>query len=432
MLTLTAQQALVESITDELLAVTDAIEAGDEATETVAKCVRLTADLKAADLTLDELRKQHADPPPTPDEQEDETTPPKEEPTMNGPAIIKSDKTRAFSVSKLIQGVSDPTFTGWGYEKEISQETARRSGKDSSAVMLPWGALVMKAAQDSVTNPAAGQDFGQSLARPVNDDALFTITSDALFKPTIGALLGVRQHIAPAGAFFVPRMVDNVTLGWVVRDADVPQTNALFDSVEANPHTLGATVQVNRSALIDCRPLMDQLILEQLQAAAVSALDDALIGAIPPVANAPLGLKGKVTNGGPVTDLETLLALMRTAEMQTGKSPALAIGPLFRDLLDITAASATLTATAASTVLAQRVTPSVSVKLDTVTDSTIFAGDFSGIYQVVFGAGIELAANPYAANVYSKGAVLLRVLCDADTLIQDEKAIQRGTYTPTP
>lgn len=354
---------------------------------------------------------------------------------MNGPTIIKQDTTRVFSISRLLQGISDPTFKDWGYEKEISQETARRSGKDSSAIMVPFGAFVQKAAQDSITAPSGTPptDLGQSLARPVNDESLFTITSDAFFKPSIGALLGVRQHTPPAGGFFVPRLVNNVDLVWVARDADVPPTDARFDSVECKPHTLGGVVQVNRSALIDCRPLMDQLLLGQLQAAAVSGLDDALIGTNPATTNAPTGLILKSVDGGAVTDLESLLALMRAAEYQTGKAPALAIGPMLRDFLTISAAGDALLAESAATVLNARITPAVSVKLDTPaaapTTSLILTGDFSGVHQVLFGAGIELMVNPYADSVYSKGAILLRVLVDADTLITDEKAVHRGTYT---
>ncbi|MEC5387167.1 phage major capsid protein [Uliginosibacterium sp. H3] len=355
-------------------------------------------------------------------------------PAMTGPVIITRQQA-PFSVSKLLLGLVDPTFNDWGYEREISQETARKSGRDTSKPHVPWGALApIRKAQDSITPPSGTPpvDVGQSLARPANDESLFSFTAAASWLPAIAPLLGINVHQAAAGAFFAPRMVGNVQLGWVPRDTAVNNTTATFDSLPADPHTTGAVAEIRRSALIDCSPLMDALITGQLRFAAAAAMDDAVIGHLVALANAPEGLLTVATNGGAFATFAELQAALRVVEIANGTTSKVAIGPAVRDWLGVTSAGDALLGVNAMSAMAAP--PAVSVKLDKAepNKSFVLAGDFTSCHQVVFGAGIEVATNPYASGMYEKGAVLLRVMLDCEFLATDPARVIFAYLDTTP
>lgn len=351
-------------------------------------------------------------------------------------ASLHKKAPQQFNLNKFILALADKSYAGGGFEIEMSQEAARLSGKDSSTPIIPWGAFTNKAAQDAITPPSGGKDLGISLAQPRNHDDLFTITSAASFMASAAGQLGVPIYQADLGGFKVPRMVTPVTPAWVARDTDLPNSNGEFDALSATPHTLGAVVQINRSALIDCAPPMQQVISDALWAAVLNALDNALLGApLPLDADAPQGLYQKLVGGandfGADTPSELLFSLAKIADKNTN--------PLGFIASNVWGAYASTTAINAS--LSQRsLLDSMPANYSRVLNGRMNAFDAAGTpaptggelnlhsffgpfstyaMTVLFGGGIELMVNPYAATVYQKGAILVRAVVDADILIRD-------------
>ena len=367
-----------------------------------------------------------------------ELPPEKEQQTMNAPAI-HTRKQEPYSLSKFILGLSDPTARqDAGFEFEMSQEAARISGKSSSTPMVPFGAIAK--AQDTITAPSGGSDLGMSLATPQSMDDLFTVAQSASFLQSAAGMLGVGIYNAPKGEFKVPRMVTPIVPAWVARDADVPTVDGRFDALDMKPHTLGAVTQINRSALIDTAPPMQNVISDAIWAAVLNALDNAMLGAVTPDADQPDGLytlvQGTATDFDDFVDpLGLLTSLAAIADLTQGEAQAMIASHRFQAWARTTAMSATLTATPVladpnSALMAGmkqcwsgRMTAfnaGGTAPTPPAVNNWAFFGPFaSHVLTVLFGGGVELAVNPYASTVYSKGAILVRCMTDADILVRD-------------
>lgn len=360
-------------------------------------------------------------------------------------SIIKSDKSREYSLSKFLLGLADPQArSDAGYEFEVSQELARKSGKSASSAMIPFSALRTKA-QDTVTAPTATpsgeafQDVGQSLATPMMDSSLYTLVGTAQYKRAIAGRLGVSTVQAPrTNVLKVPRLVQPLNPAWVARDADLVNGSAYFDSVDAKPHTLGIVTQINRSALIDTNPAMESIIAEEIIKSITAGLDSAIIGADSLDANAPQGLynrlKGMISDFGTVATAQEVLNIIKQAQVANDSDIVkMLTGYGFNVWASEQAMSSTLNQTPLMVEngglrggFADIVT---SAKMDLLTtDDTVpfIIGDFSYLNLIMFGQGLEVMVNPYAEGVYQKGAILMRGIVDCDMIIRDDSRFFMG------
>jgi hypothetical protein len=434
-----------------LLSVMIALDTDPASEEDVAMAEQLTAEIEGDTAERDRLATEaKTATPPTPAAADETDTKPKtksQEIPMTGPALIKSTKNQPFNLNKLILGLADKTYNGAGYEIEMSQECARKSGKDSSVAMIPWGGFLNKAPQDSITAAAGGKDLGISLAQPVNHDDLFTITSAASFKASAAGQLGVPIYQADLGAFKVPRMVEAIVPQWVARDTNVPTSQGYFDAINATPHTLGAVVQINRSALIDCAPPMQTVISDAIWAAVLSALDTALLGLQPTDADAPLGMYGQLVGTAydysASTPQQLLFHLADVADKNVDPLQFIA-GNKWAAYATTTAVGASLDQQSLASAMPVSFTQSFNGRMNaydllgTPTPNppvanlhSMFGPWSSYAMTVLFGGGVELQINPYADSVYAKGAILVRCMVDADILIRDASRFGMAFNTTT-
>lgn len=422
---MTLKKAALQSKTDALIAAMAALEA-DPSDANEKAVADLTIEVEA--LTAEVETESAADAAePTPKEK-----------SMNAPALHLKKQT-PFSINKFLLGLADPTARSEaGFEFEMSQEAARLSGKSTSTPMIPWG--VIAKAQDTITAPSGGSDLGMSLATPQSMDDLFTIAESASFLQSAAGQLGVGIYNAPKGEFKVPRMVVPIVPAWVARDADVPTVDGRFDALDMVPHTLGAVTQINRSALIDTAPSMQNVISDAIWAAVLNALDNAMLGAVTPDAEAPVGLYTALQGTAGdfddfVAPLGLLSALAAVADLSQGEAQAMIASHRFQVWARTTPMSAGLTATPLlaspndalmagmkqvwSGRMAEFNAGGTAPTPPAVNNWAFFGPFRSHILTVLFGGGLELAVNPYASTVYSKAAILVRCMVDADILIRD-------------
>jgi HK97 family phage prohead protease len=366
--------------------------------------------------------------------------------TQMSAALIRSkSEQQNYSVSRFLLGLSDPMAAkAAGFEFEVSRELARLSGKSSDAAMLPWSALSRKAAQDSTT--ATNPDLGLSLSQPMTDSSMFLATAAATFKQSVAARAGVRFYSAPATSEYkIPRMVSTVKTDFVARDTALAETNATFDTVAATPKTVGGMTRIMRSALIDARPDMEQLILGELRKAISDSIDNAFLGQLAANANAPKGmlqlLIGSATDVGAIATAKDLLEMIRgmQAADDTGKL-ALISGAGFTQWATTSPVAAALNQTPLMSVEGQRIYGTecsviTSAKLDVDSSGAlssvvpIILGQMDFAHLVTFGAGIEVAVNPYAAEDWARGSILTRSLADIDFLCTDLSRFSTGSVS---
>lgn len=353
------------------------------------------------------------------------------EKSMSGPALVRNKgEQQKYSVSRFLLGLADPMQAKHaGFEFEVSREIARKSGKPDSA-MIPWSILAKS--QDSLTPAASGAagDLGMSLASPVTDDSMFMAVAAATFKGSIAARAGINFHQAPSTSEYkVPRLVQSLKADWVARDTALGESDALFDTVSATPHTAGGLCRVMRSALLDCTPAMDAIVQAEIRKAVADAIDSAVIGGSGN-ANAPQGLLDILTSLGTLATGNDVLKMIRAAMVNDDQAQLKLIsGHGF----GVWASQQPLSASLNQTPLMQAggfITgaPGVSVvtsaKLDV--DATgamastvpVFLGDSRFAHLVVFG-GLEVATNPYAEADWNRGSILVRAIADVDFLVTD-------------
>ena len=365
---------------------------------------------------------------------------------MSASLIRNKAEQQTYSVSRFLLGLSDPLAAKHaGFEFEVSRELARLSGKSSDAAMIPWAALSKKAAQDSTTTTSP--DLGFSLSQPLTDSAMFLATAAATFKQSVAARAGVKFYSAPATSEYkIPRMVSTVSTDFVARDTALAESNAAFDTVSAKPHTVGGMTRIMRSALIDARPDMEQLILGELRKAISNSIDNAFIGEIISTnANAPKGmlalLTGSATDVGPVASAKDLLEMIRAMQAadDTGKL-TLVSGAGFVQWATTSPVAAALNQTPLMSVEGQRIYGTecqvvTTAKLDVdkagalTTTVPIILGQPEFAHLVTFGSGIEIAVNPYAAEDWARGSILTRTIADIDFLCTDLSRFSTGSVS---
>jgi hypothetical protein len=364
---------------------------------------------------------------------------------MSASLIRPKAEQQTYSVSRFLLGLSDPLAAKHaGYEFEVSRELARLSGKSSDAAMVPWSALSKKA-QDSTT--ATNPDNGLSLSQPMTDSAMFMATAAATFKQSVAARAGVKFYSAPATSEYkIPRLVSTVKTDFVARDTALADSTAQFDTVSAKPHTVGGMTRIMRSALVDANPSMEQLILGELRKAISNSIDNAFIGQITSTnANAPKGLlellTGSSTDVGPIADAKALLEMIRAmqANDDTGKF-TLVSGAGFTQWATTSPVAAALNQTPLMSVEGQRIYGTecsvvTSAKLDVdaagalSTTVPIILGQMDFAHLVTFGAGIEIAVNPYAADDWARGSIMTRTIADIDFLCTDLSRFSTGSVS---
>lgn len=406
----------------------------DEGTAALDEWAAALEALTAATVALTEaLAGQEAEPPREPDPAAAEDKSFSNSQGVRTVKPISKQQARQFNLSNFIMGAVDKSANiDCGYENEMSQEAAKKAGR--TGMFIPWGAITK--AQDTITAPSGGTDFGLSLAPIIQAADLFTIAGAASFRTSAAGQLGVPVYQAELGKFTVPRLVSPIIPAWVPRDQPVPDASAKFDALEMSPHTLGAVCEVRRSALIDTNPAMQSVIQDHVWQSILNALDSALLGSapLPQDADQPDGLYQQLLSGtndfGACTPAELLYALGDIADVNEQ-----ALGFIAANAWDAYA-SLTGVSTALNQSSLKANMPAAYARVlngrmaafngeGTVGGAgnknlhSMFGPFASMCHTVLFGPGVELMVNGYADSVYSKGAVLVRCIVDADVLCRD-------------
>lgn len=218
-----------------------------------------------------------------------------------------------------------------GFEREVSDELAKQTGRAVQGILLP----------DFVGNRAAANanDGGLTLGTPAynTDTAAGGITGiGGTGKDTIATMLLAGQFIDALVATLVLReqlgaevltgLVGNISIpkggsisgGWVAEGSNVAKKNPTFGQITATPHTYGAYVDITRKLLLQSSVNVQAKVLEWLMYACAAGIETA-------------AFQGAGTSGAP-TGLCTALNAAATAWSNA---------PTFDKIVDLVAATKT-------------------------------------------------------------------------------------------
>lgn len=225
--------------------------------------------------------------------------------------VAKSEQ-REYSLIRAIKAASSGDWREAGYEREISDEIAHRSGKEARGFYLPANINWAQRDQTAGTNSAGGFLVGT--------DHLADQFIEALYARLTITSLGARVMQGLKGDVAIPKLSASVTNSAFVAEGSAPSEGAAtFAQVTMSPKTLAAYVDVSRRLTQQSDPSVEQVLRNDIINTFARKIDDVAIegGA----SNAPSGIIANSdtnvvamgTNGAAITYAK-VVELMKAVE----------------------------------------------------------------------------------------------------------------------
>lgn len=334
-------------------------------------------------------------------------------------------RARDFSITRALVASLPRDLGGGnvdaGFEREISQEVARRSGRKFEGIAVPDECLVE---QRTLTTAGDAASLYPTMHRP-------DLFIDMLRSRLITGRLGATVLNGLVGDNDIPKQIGSSTAQWVGEEGEITATDADFDDVHLRPKTVGAITSFSRRTLINAQPSVEMLVRRDLAAVVARAIDRAAIlgtGA----GNMPLGVVNtsgvhSLTLAGPTWDQVTDFAASIESDDADVGTMGWAMTPkaakVFRTTLKVSgdASGGFLMDSRDSldgfTVARTTALPDSDGGSPEQEDSTVIFGAWNQLL-VGYWSGLDLLVNPYESAAYSRGRVLVRAMRDCDVAVR--------------
>ena len=344
-----------------------------------------------------------------------------------------------------------------GFEREVSDELAKQTGRAVQGILLP----------DFVGNRAAANasDGGLTLGTPgYADDAstgggisgiggagknvIETLLLSGQFIDALVATLVLREQL---GAEVLTGLVGNISIpkggsisgGWVAEGSNVAKKNPTFGQITATPHTYGAYVDITRKLLLQSSVNVQAKVLEWLLYACAAGIETAAFQGAG-TSGAPTGLctalnsAATAWSNAPTFDkIVDLVAAVKTANAYkpsmkfVGNSGVWAKLAKTRDYEVLTDGASTpknVGAIGGSVRLLDTATNKVIgrdfVEANLMPAAKLLFGDFTQL-SVCLWSGTDIIVDPYAND--TNGGLRLVALQDSDILIKRPESFALAT-----
>lgn len=221
---------------------------------------------------------------------------------LETPAVVDvaPSERKEYSLLRAIKAASSGDWRDAGYEREISDEIAKRSGKEARGFYIPaninWGQRDQTAGTDSQ---------GGFL---VSTDHLADQFIEALYARLTITNLGARVMQGLKGDVSIPKLSASVTNSAFVAEGSAPSEGAAtFAQVTMSPKTLAAFVDVSRKLMMQSDPSVEQLLRNDIVNTFARKIDEVAIeggGSNEPtgiIGNGSTNVVAMGTNGAAVT-----------------------------------------------------------------------------------------------------------------------------------
>lgn len=222
---------------------------------------------------------------------------------------MSAKEQKEYSLTRMINAQVSGNYADAGFEKEVSDEIAKRSNKSARGFFVPQE--VWKRDLSVGTNSAGG------FLRPDvhRSDLYIDLLRD---EATIGRL-GATVLNGLSGNIQVPKMAGGSSAGFVAENSAVAENNPSFAQKTMTAKSLGGFIDVSRHLLAQSSPSIDGILRADMISAIANKIDDvAFEGG---GSNEPSGiLDGSPnviaigTNGGAVTYASTVDCITQVAK----------------------------------------------------------------------------------------------------------------------
>ena len=311
-----------------------------------------------------------------------------------------------------------------GYEREVSDEVARRTGKEARGFYVP--ADIFK------RDLTVGTDTAGGFLKPT--DHLGGQFIDALRPNLVTASLGARMMSGLSGDVTIPALNAKTNVGFVAENAASGSEGApTFRQVSMAPKTCTQYVDLSRKLMLQSDPSVEQIIRDDMLRQFAAKIDEVAIeggGSNEPTGitqTSGIGSVAMGTNGGAVTyaklvDLESEVAIDNAlgGNLAFLTNPKV-VGKMRQTPRQASGVEGNFILNDANTILGYGVTSSTLVPGDLTKGtssgvcSAVLFGNFADLMIGMFG-GLDVLVNPFASG--GTGATRIEMYQDVDVAVR--------------
>jgi len=172
-----------------------------------------------------------------------------------------SKEKRTYSLGRMIQAQVTGDWKNAGFEREMSEEIAKRTGKQSQGMYVPdfaWRSGVMTTA---ATGGISGENVTDQFVPTIQRGDLFI---EALRAKQVMSNLGVTYMGGLTNRIRIPKIATGASAGFVEEAADVSDQSPTDAGVTLQPRTLGAFATMSRLLMLESVPAIEQIVQDDL------------------------------------------------------------------------------------------------------------------------------------------------------------------------
>ena len=193
----------------------------------------------------------------------------------SAPAIVSGrgdgqyeQRAHKFSIVKAIQRQIGIEVDD-GFEREISAELKRRTGRDFRGIAVPDEVFLERRVID--ITPGASPD---AVAGPLYPTTLRPdLFIDRLRSALVVQRLGATVLDGLVGTIDIPKQVGSVTAQHVIEDQALTRTDPSFADLTIEPHSVGAITSYTRRTIINALPSIEAIVRRDLAETIARAID---------------------------------------------------------------------------------------------------------------------------------------------------------------
>ena len=192
---------------------------------------------------------------------------------LDDPVDIKPKEQQRYSFLKALNAASRGDWSQAGFESEMSQEMAHKSGKSPQGFYVPdyaWRSDMYTAKRELTVGTAGTGGYFAPSAQ------LGSEWIGALRSKMVLADLGMRTMSGLTTKVQIPKIAA-ATAGFVAESGDVSDNTHVTTQITMQARTLGARTTVSRLLLLESDPSIEQIVRDDLVAAIASEIQDVMI-----------------------------------------------------------------------------------------------------------------------------------------------------------
>lgn len=226
------------------------------------------------------------------------------------PDLTDKEK-RSYSFLRAVSAIVNNDWSKAGFEREVSTEIAKRTGKETQGFFLPTHLPFAPSEEHLRAWRMMGGGKGMQTRAPylvgtagqggnlVQTQLLSDQFIEVLRNQLVTALLGARYLTGLSGNVDIPRQITQTAGFWVAESGAPTEAEATFDKVALRPKTVGALSKMSRLMLLQATPAIEMIAREDLLKIMALAIDLAALSGSG-VSNQPTGIVNQAGVGSVV------------------------------------------------------------------------------------------------------------------------------------